>query len=201
LASFGRRGASLLPHARRCDRCAGPRGPTPARPMLEPPGDRLQQHGDATICVPDQVLGGPSSAAAFARPPSRWSQRWRLIARSIAHAGQARSICRYWAPPPATFKAPAPALRDNSCSIAEATAQRRVLDVARPPATSSRRWSPPRDAKSCRHGNQGRYDYNSGIRTVSRPSFWSSADTPACPSSSLELEDRRCAGPAFRAYG
>jgi hypothetical protein len=100
-----------------------------------------------------------------------------------------------------TFKAAAPALGDNPRAIAASTAQRQVLARARglqlPPAGEES----AHEAKSCAHGTPEKKRIYSCIRIVSSPGSWTPADPPAYPSSSMELEDRRCAGPALSSIG
>ena len=154
----------------------------------------------APAFVPDQGLAGAPSAAPCAFSPARWSQGWSLIARSIAPAGQARSTCCYWAPSPRHSRRPRQLLAKTHARLRN---QRRSVKSSPGPAVSSglqQARSLPHDAKSCAHGAPRKKRIYSCIRIVSSPGSWSSADPPGYPSPSTELEDRRCAGPALRAY-
>jgi hypothetical protein len=104
----------------------------------------------------------------------------------------------------ATFKRPCQHLATTHARLRN---QRRSVSPRpglRSPAASSglqQARSLPHDAKSCAHGTSRKWRIYSCLRIVSSPGSWSSADPPGYPSPSTELEDRRCAGPALRAYG
>jgi hypothetical protein len=189
---------SLLPDAGRCARRAGPclPTPTPARPPSFAATSRSSTL--APPFVPDQGVAGsgfghPLRLAASALEP-------RLEPDRGVHCP-----CR---PSPfymplldavaATFKAAAPALRDDPCSIAKATAQRQVLDVARSPATSSGRWRRPHAAKSRAQPFANDLQNNFLYPGLAHAGLWISADAPASPSSPTRCQHCRCPGPALR---
>jgi hypothetical protein len=162
LTSFGRPGAGPVRRPTPDDAPAAQVRPRPRQVPARPPGQASPRPATAApsrrLLCPIKGLRG-FSAAPCAFSPARWSQGWSLIARSIAPAGQARSTWRYWGATAATFKAAAPALRDNPCSIAKATVQRQVLARTRSPATSSRRGIRPTMPGRARTARQGNSEY------------------------------------------